>query len=129
LPPVRQRAASATPCSQTLASVPYTSGTACRPKGCVLSHRYELAAGAWYATRGGLASFGEGIERIYNPLPLFHVNASNFSFFCAMLKGNCQVPTDRFQTSRWWTEVRESRARRATWSGDQGQAPIRPTVR
>ena len=76
----------------------------------MLSHRYELAAGAWYASRGALASFRIGAERIYNPLPLFHVNASILSFVCAMLTGNCQVQADRFQTGRWWTEVRESRA-------------------
>jgi acyl-CoA synthetase (AMP-forming)/AMP-acid ligase II len=92
------------------ASVLYTSGTTGRPKGCLLSHRYELAAGQWYAQRGGLITFGEGQERIYNPLPVFHVNALVFSFFCAMLKGNCQVQTDRFQVSRWFTEVHESRA-------------------
>jgi len=92
------------------ASVLYTSGTTGRPKGCLLSHRYELAAGQWYAQRGGLITFGEGQERIYNPLPVFHVNALVFSFFCSMLKGNCQVQTDRFQVSRWFTEVYESRA-------------------
>lgn len=92
------------------ASVLYTSGTTGRPKGCLLSHRYELAAGQWYAQRGGLITFGEGEERIYNPLPVFHVNALVFSFFCAMLKGNCQVQTDRFHVSRWFTEVHESRA-------------------
>lgn len=110
LPRAARAAASTTPDGQTPASVLYTSGTTGRPKGCVLSHRSELAFGAWYATRGGLAGFGEGCERIYNPLPLFHVNASIFSFYCAMLKGNCQVQTDRFHVSRWWTEVRESRA-------------------
>jgi crotonobetaine/carnitine-CoA ligase len=110
LAPALRPAGSTTPAAATAASVLYTSGTTGRPKGCVLSHRYELAAGAWYATRGGLASFGEACERIYNPLPVFHVNASIFSFFCAMLKGNCQVQTDRFQTARWWTEVRDSRA-------------------
>ena len=110
LAPAAQRAASTTPAPQSPASVLYTSGTTGRPKGCVLSHAYELAAGAWYATRDGLTLFGEACERIYNPLPLFHVNASIFSFYCAMLKGNCQVQAERFHPSRWWTEVHASRA-------------------
>jgi acyl-CoA synthetase (AMP-forming)/AMP-acid ligase II len=103
-------AASTTPSADTPASVLYTSGTTGRPKGCVLSHRYELEAGRWYATAGGLASFHDGGDRIYNPLPLFHVNASIFSFYCAMLRGNCQVQTDRFSPARWWAEVTDSRA-------------------
>lgn len=110
LPPASRKATSITPDAATPASILYTSGTTGRPKGCVLSHGYELAAGAWYSTRGGLSTFGEACERIYNPLPLFHVNASIFSFYCAMLRGNCQVQTDRFQPSRWWTEVSESKA-------------------
>lgn len=93
-----------------IASVLYTSGTTGRPKGCLLSHRYELATGQWYASRGGLAAFREGRERIYNPLPVFHVNASVFSFFCALLTGNCQIQTDRFQPTRWFEEVHASRA-------------------
>ena len=96
--------------SETPASILYTSGTTGRPKGCVLSHRYELAAGEAYATRGGLAEIHEGQDRLYNPLPLFHVNASILSFYCMLLTGNCQVQTDRFQPTRFWTEVRESRA-------------------
>ena len=110
LQPATLSATTTTPDANTPASVLYTSGTTGRPKGCVLSHGYELAAGAWYSTRGGLSIFGEACERIYNPLPLFHVNASIFSFYCAMLWGNCQVQTDRFQPSRWWTEVYESKA-------------------
>ncbi|WP_342131224.1 AMP-binding protein [Hydrogenophaga sp. OTU3427] len=109
--PAPARAATSTRAEATsIASVLYTSGTTGRPKGCLLSHRYELAAGQWYAQRGGLIAFGEACERIYNPLPVFHVNASVFSFYCAMLLGNCQVQTDRFQVSRWFTEVHASRA-------------------
>lgn len=93
-----------------IASVLYTSGTTGQPKGCLLSHRYELAAGQWYASRGGAIAFDEGVERIYNPLPLFHVNASVFSFFCALLRGNCQIQTDRFHPGRWFDEVHQTRA-------------------
>jgi acyl-CoA synthetase (AMP-forming)/AMP-acid ligase II len=109
--PAPLHAGDGAPCtSDTPASILYTSGTTGRPKGCVLSHRYELAAGLAYATCGGLATLGEAQERIYNPLPLFHVNASILSFYCVLLTGNCQVQADRFQPSRFWTEVRESRA-------------------
>jgi len=92
------------------ASILYTSGTTGRPKGCVLSHEYELAAGAWYANHGGLVSVQVGKERLYNPLPLFHVNASILSFFCMLLTGNCQVQSDRFRPTRWWGEIRETKA-------------------
>jgi acyl-CoA synthetase (AMP-forming)/AMP-acid ligase II len=110
LPGAARPAASFTPNPDTPASILYTSGTTGRPKGCVLSHRYELAAGEAYLSRGGLVEFRPEGERIYNPLPLFHVNASILSFYAALLSGSCQVQTDRFQASRWWTEVGETRA-------------------
>ena len=110
LPPPAQPAQAGAPQADTPASILYTSGTTGQPKGCVLSHRYELAAGDWYARRGGMVAIREGQERLYNPLPLFHVNASILSFYCMLLTGGCQVQTDRFAPSRWWQEVCESRA-------------------
>lgn len=110
LPAAPHPASAWEPEPDTPASILYTSGTTGRPKGCVLSHRYELAAGAYYATRGGLVDFRPEGERIYNPLPLFHVNASILSFYAALLTGSCQIQTDRFQPTRWWQEVRETRA-------------------
>ena len=110
LPTVAAPAASCVPDAQTPASILYTSGTTGRPKGCVLSHRYELAAGEAYATRGGMVDFRPQGERLYNPLPLFHVNASILSFYAVLLTGSCQIQTDRFQPTRWWDEVRETRA-------------------
>ena len=92
------------------ASVLYTSGTTGRPKGCMLSHGYELESGTWYTTRGHLASFRQQGERIYNPLPVYHVNSSVLSFHCAMLSGSCQIQADRFHPNRWWPEVNQTRA-------------------
>lgn len=110
LPPAARACGIGSPNADTPASILYTSGTTGQPKGCVLSHAYEIAAGQWYASQPGFVSIREGRERLFNPLPLFHVNASILSFYCMLLTGGCQVQTDRFQPSRWWQEVSESRA-------------------
>lgn len=96
--------------ADTIASILYTSGTTGRPKGCLLSHGYELASGAWYATRGQLAALRDGGDRVYNPLPVYHVNALIVSFLGILVSGNCQIQTDRFHPQRWWGEVAQTRA-------------------
>lgn len=110
LPPAPRAVEAGAVSSETAASILYTSGTTGQPKGCVLSNAYELAAGQWYATLGGLARIEEGGDRLYNPLPLFHVNASILSLYCMLLTGGAQIQTDRFQPSRFWQEVCDTKA-------------------
>jgi acyl-CoA synthetase (AMP-forming)/AMP-acid ligase II len=107
--PARETAG-AGPRPETPASILYTSGTTGRPKGCILSHGYEVASGAWYAALGGMATIRPGEERIYNPLPLYHVNSGVVSLMGAILTGNCQVQPDRFHPQHWWREIAETRA-------------------
>ncbi|MGI9422365.1 MAG: AMP-binding protein [Hyphomicrobiaceae bacterium] len=108
--PSRPQPLDGLPSPKTESSLLYTSGTTGRPKGCIVSHAYELMIGKWYATRGGLLTMQEGAERIYNPLPLFHINSSIFSFFAAMQTGNCQILPERFSRTRWWRDIRETEA-------------------
>lgn len=88
----------------------YTSGTTGRPKGCVLSNRYFLKAGQWYATIGGLAALREGQERMLTPLPLTHMNALAYSTMAMLLTGGCLILLDRFHPHTWWDSVREAEA-------------------
>jgi acyl-CoA synthetase (AMP-forming)/AMP-acid ligase II len=126
LPPApRQPASMAAVTAASEASILYTSGTTGRPKGCVLSHGYEVAAGAWYAELPGAIAIRPGVERIYNPLPLYHVNAGVLSLFGAIRAGCCQIQPDRFHAQRWWAEVVQTRATVVHYLGIVVQALMR----
>ncbi len=98
------------PGPETESSLLYTSGTTGKPKGCMLSHNYELWVGKTYAETGGYMTQGVGTERIFNPLPLFHCNSATVSFYGALYKGNCQIQPDQFHASTWWQDVVDTRA-------------------
>jgi len=90
----------------------YTSGTTGRPKGCVVTNHYFLLTGAGYldALRAGDVTVEDGGERLYNPLPLYHVNACVISFSGMLQSANCQIQPDRFHPSTWWSELAQTRA-------------------
>jgi acyl-CoA synthetase (AMP-forming)/AMP-acid ligase II len=109
-PPPRLASTSHAPKPTSESCILYTSGTTGRPKGCILSHGYEIACGAWYAQIGGLAAFRPEGERIYNPLPLYHCNSGTVSLWGAIASGSCQIQSDRFHPERWWREIAQTRA-------------------
>lgn len=92
------------------AAIVFTSGSTGRPKGCVLSNEYFLTFGRWYRDLGDRCALRPGLERLITPLPLNHVNALAFSSMGMILTGGCIIQLERFQSSSWWTTVRDSRA-------------------
>lgn len=88
----------------------YTSGTTGRPKGCILSDRYFMGWGAWYAAQPAPVALRQGQERLITPLPAFHVNAMGNSFIGMLATGGAQVIVDRFHPRTWWDMARETQA-------------------
>ncbi|MDQ2088786.1 AMP-binding protein [Marimonas arenosa] len=91
------------------ASLLYTSGTTGRPKGCILTHAYELMVGAAYPRIGPPVSLGEK-DRVFNPLPAFHINAGVVTFLGVMMSGAALIQPERFSATTWWRDIRETRA-------------------
>ena len=93
------------PDGTTEAGLLYTSGTTGRPKGCVLTNEYFHFWGLWFLSRGGRLALSQGVERLYNPLPLHHANCFSISLPTMLLAGGCLVFPDRFHASTFWDDI------------------------
>jgi crotonobetaine/carnitine-CoA ligase len=85
------------------AAILYTSGTTGPPKGCLLPHGQYLAAAFLHADACG---YDESTV-IYTCLPLFHINAQNYTVLSALAAGGAVALDDRFSASRFWDRLIE----------------------
>jgi acyl-CoA synthetase (AMP-forming)/AMP-acid ligase II len=113
LPSPPRQAASGSLDRNTEAGVFYTSGTTGRPKGCLLTNDYWLSAGEWFfalAQAGGRFSIEPGRDRLFNPMPVFHVHAGVVALMPMLLSQGCLIRPEYFSAKRWWREVSTTRA-------------------
>ena len=92
------------------AAIIYTSGTTGKPKGCIIDHEYHFQAGLAYASLGGRLALQHKRDRIFVPLPVFHVNAGINTLTAVVLTGNCLILPDRFHPASWWDDIVATRA-------------------
>jgi crotonobetaine/carnitine-CoA ligase len=110
-PPVPERCAGdRAPARDGEAAIIYTSGTTGRPKGCVIDNAFMFAVGDWYAGIGGRLTLERGRERVFVPLPVFHVNVGTNTSTALILTANCLILPDRFHPDTWWRDVVATRA-------------------
>ncbi|MDB5826690.1 MAG: AMP-binding enzyme family protein 23 [Variovorax sp.] len=84
----------------------YTSGTTGPSKASMLSH----AAALTYGTGAAEAQGYRDSDIFYVCLPLFHNNALLAASAAALICGGSIVLSERFSASRFWGEIRQSRA-------------------
>jgi acyl-CoA synthetase (AMP-forming)/AMP-acid ligase II len=101
----------------TEAALLYTSGTTGNPKGCMISNDYFLTSGGWYIARGGRLSFTFGQERLFNPFPVFHMNAGVMSLMAVTLTASCLISADRFHPKSWWRDLVDTGATAVHYMG------------
>jgi acyl-CoA synthetase (AMP-forming)/AMP-acid ligase II len=127
LPSPARFAASGSLDRDTEAGVFYTSGTTGRPKGCLVTNDYWLSAGEWFFTlsrSGGRFSIEPGRDRLFNPMPVFHVHAGVVALMPILLSQGCVIRPEHFSAKRWWREVSTSRATIVHYIGAVPQALV-----
>jgi carnitine-CoA ligase len=81
----------------------FTSGTTGSSKACLFDSRYTVGQARIYARQWQIG----GDDVLYNPFPLFHIDASVLTLAPAILCGCTAALGERFSVSGFWDEVRE----------------------
>ena len=96
----------ATVAPSDLACLIYTAGTTGPSKGCMLPHHYIVCL----AEQIGRAWQRSADDVVLTPLPLFHFNAISVCVVGTLMTGGSASIARRFSVSRFWPEVRRTRA-------------------
>jgi crotonobetaine/carnitine-CoA ligase len=85
------------------AQIFFTSGTTGRSKACLFDNRYTVGQARIYSRQWQI---GED-DVLYNPFPLFHIDASVLTLAPAIVRGCTAALGEGFSVSGFWDEVRE----------------------
>src|SRR5258708_1692564 len=96
-----------------LAMLIYTAGTTGPSKGCMISHNYVCNLGRQVV----LMEDRHQDDCNWTALPLFHMNATGGSLLSCMFVGARVAIFPRFSVSRFWPDIRRSRATVASLLG------------
>lgn len=81
----------------------FTSGTTGRSKACLFDGRYSVRHAEIFLREWEIRED----DVLYNPFPLFHIDASVLTLAPAIVRGCTAALGERFSTTRFWEEVRE----------------------
>ena len=84
----------------------YTSGTTGPSKPCMLTHKYFVNQASVHIKSFSITSS----DVLYCPFPLVHADATALTTVPALLTGAVAALSVRFSASRFWDEIRESKA-------------------
>jgi crotonobetaine/carnitine-CoA ligase len=96
-----------------LAMLVYTAGTTGPSKGCMISHNYVCNLGRQIV----LMEDRHRDDCNWTALPLFHMNATGGSILSCMFVGARVAIFPRFSVSRFWPDIKRSRATVASLLG------------
>lgn len=85
------------------AQIFFTSGTTGRSKACLFDGRYAVRHAQIFVRQWEIRED----DVLYNPFPLFHIDASVLTMAPAIVRGCTAALGERFSATRFWDEVRE----------------------